>query len=122
MYCAKLTAEQVKSIRKRFAAGEYQKDLAIEFGINPSAIQKAVSGTSWAWLEKEESGRCPARPYYFALFDFWHGAKFAIPIGEEGRSPESCHRWIRIKKNEYEEMKDEYIVRTNEPGDDRGGA
>jgi hypothetical protein len=44
---AKLTESQVIEIRRRCAAGELQKDIAPEYGVNKSCIQKAASGTTW---------------------------------------------------------------------------
>jgi hypothetical protein len=43
-----LTASDVREIRRRRAAGEMQKSIAAEFGVDPSTVSKVVSGERWA--------------------------------------------------------------------------
>lgn len=50
-YYAKLTVDDVKSIRQRCASGEFQKNVALDYGINASCVQKIVSRESWSWVE-----------------------------------------------------------------------
>lgn len=45
---AKLTANQVESIRRRRSAGEKRVALAREFGVTPEMIYLIVSGKNWA--------------------------------------------------------------------------
>lgn len=45
---AKLTTEQVLSIRSRVASGEKRSELAKEFGVSWTAINKAVNGDNWS--------------------------------------------------------------------------
>ena len=47
---AKLTEEIVLECRRRYAAGESQKDLAGEFGVTGPVLSEAITGRSWAWL------------------------------------------------------------------------
>jgi hypothetical protein len=44
---AKLTANAVKQIRNRYAAGETQKSLSREFGVNQPHISRIVRNTNW---------------------------------------------------------------------------
>lgn len=44
---AKITSEQLTSIKMRVMAGEKQSKLAAEFGITTSSLSKAVSGKTW---------------------------------------------------------------------------
>lgn len=46
-FAAKLTEEQVKEIRQRWANGEQQKNLAVEFGVNAGSINQIVHGWTW---------------------------------------------------------------------------
>lgn len=46
-YAAKLTEDSVREIRRRWAAGETQADLAREFGIKQGTISNVVRGYSW---------------------------------------------------------------------------
>lgn len=48
---SKLTADQVRDIRRRRAAGERGVDLAAEYGVGPYAIRDCVSGATWGWLD-----------------------------------------------------------------------
>jgi len=48
---AKLTEREVKSIRRRYTAGELQIHLAAEFGITQGAVHKIVAGLTWGHLE-----------------------------------------------------------------------
>lgn len=43
-----LTAEQVRDLRERFAAGEYITALSLEFGISLGAASKVINGHTWA--------------------------------------------------------------------------
>jgi hypothetical protein len=43
----KLTADSVRQIRRRYAAGEKQADLALEFGVTQGSISMTVSGQKW---------------------------------------------------------------------------
>lgn len=49
---AKLTVDDVLSIRARIAGGEKGVDLAKEFGVWPSAISKAKNGRTWRELRR----------------------------------------------------------------------
>jgi len=46
-WTAKLSEGDVIEIRKRVAAGEFQKDLAREYGVDASTISNAVHGRTW---------------------------------------------------------------------------
>lgn len=48
---AKLTAEQVREIRQRHAAGETQSQLAGAFDISQTTIWEIASGRTWSWLK-----------------------------------------------------------------------
>lgn len=47
---AKLTAEIVAECKRRYAAGESQRALAAEFGVNQPAISNAIRGATWAHI------------------------------------------------------------------------
>lgn len=47
---ARLTEDQVRSIRKRYASGEMQKTLALEFMIRPSCISEIVNRKTYGWV------------------------------------------------------------------------
>lgn len=47
---AKLTAQNVVEIRKRYASGELQKALAATFRVNQSQISDVVTRTTWKHL------------------------------------------------------------------------
>jgi hypothetical protein len=48
---AKLTAEQVQTIRLRYAAGRVvQKQLAVEYGVSSGTICDALAGRTWRHL------------------------------------------------------------------------
>lgn len=47
VYCSKLTAEKIIQIRTRVRAGEMQKTLAVEFGVNHATIGDAVNRRTW---------------------------------------------------------------------------
>jgi hypothetical protein len=47
---SKLTADDVRDIRRRHAAGELQRDLAVQFGTNQANISQIVNRISWSWL------------------------------------------------------------------------
>lgn len=44
---AKLTEEQVKGIREAYAAGAFQRVLAVEYGVSQGAIQSIVTRKNW---------------------------------------------------------------------------
>jgi len=44
---AKLTAETVREIRRRRAAGEPRKAVAAAFGVSESAVKQAINGRTW---------------------------------------------------------------------------
>lgn len=46
----KLTDDDVLDIRRRWVAGERQKDLALEFGVKPPIVNQIVHRKRWAWL------------------------------------------------------------------------
>ncbi len=48
----KLTQDQAQSILHRVAAGESQKNLAHEYGVEPSTVSSLVSGRTWPELER----------------------------------------------------------------------
>lgn len=50
---AKLIPAQIQQIRKKYAAGCRQKDLAREFGVSPQNICMIVANATWKHLEKE---------------------------------------------------------------------
>lgn len=47
---ARLTATQVREIRRRAAGGETQTALASEFGVHRNTVRSALAGETWAWL------------------------------------------------------------------------
>ena len=47
----KVTETDVREIRRRCAAGESQRRVAMGYGITQSAVSLIVSGKNWAWLE-----------------------------------------------------------------------
>jgi hypothetical protein len=48
---AKLTEEDVREIRRRYAAGGVtQRALADEFGVKSETVGNAISGRTWGWL------------------------------------------------------------------------
>jgi uncharacterized protein (DUF433 family) len=55
----KLDASLAQTILDRVAGGEKQKDLAIEYGISPSAVSNLVAGKSWPNLLRNR--RTPPR-------------------------------------------------------------
>ncbi|MEC5149183.1 hypothetical protein RCH22_000984 [Cryobacterium psychrotolerans] len=44
---SRLTAANVRSIRTRYAAGDFSTVLAREFGVSPASIREATSGANW---------------------------------------------------------------------------
>jgi IS30 family transposase len=46
-YCAKLTEEDVREIRRLHSAGESYTTLALRFGVNKSGIAKVVYRETW---------------------------------------------------------------------------
>ncbi len=53
-YNAKLTEEQVISIRRRASEGESKKSLAAEFGVKLSTIYCAINGNNWKHVGKSQ--------------------------------------------------------------------
>lgn len=50
-YHSRLTADQVREIRRRYATGDvYQQTLADEYGVNPVTVSDIIRGATWAWL------------------------------------------------------------------------
>jgi hypothetical protein len=49
-WMAKLTDAGVLECRRRYAAGEVQRALAIEFGISSGAMSQVITGARWGWL------------------------------------------------------------------------
>lgn len=47
---AKLTENDVRTIRERFAAGEHGADLAREYNVTHANICRIVARKTWAWL------------------------------------------------------------------------
>lgn len=47
---AKLSADQVARIREQFATGRFRKDIAAEFGIDPTTVSRIGAGGSWRHL------------------------------------------------------------------------
>lgn len=47
VYAAKLTDAAVRTIKQRLASGEYQKDIARDFGVWQSAISAIAVGKTW---------------------------------------------------------------------------
>lgn len=58
---SKLTAEQVREIRRRKAAGESLRAIAENFGVTPSAAGRAASGDTWAKLDEPPAPKRPTR-------------------------------------------------------------
>ena len=51
---SKLTEEEVLEIRKMYAEGYTQQELADEFGVSVSQINNIVNRKNWAWLPEED--------------------------------------------------------------------
>lgn len=49
-YCSKLTTEDVKDIRIQASGGMKNKDLARQFGVDPSHISHILRGDSYFWV------------------------------------------------------------------------
>ena len=47
---ARLTEDQVREIRRRYAAGELQKDLGLCFGIRQSCVSEIVRLVTYGWV------------------------------------------------------------------------
>lgn len=61
---ARITAADVREIRERFARGESQRVLAIEFGLTKSYLGQITRGERWKHLEvrkRAEEGRLPVK-------------------------------------------------------------
>jgi hypothetical protein len=52
---SKLTASEVRDIRRRCAAGEQQKALAEEYGLNRSSVSKIIRGVNWKHIRHGET-------------------------------------------------------------------
>ena len=48
---AKLTADNVREIRHRIAAGEREKDVAPDFGISPGNVNHIIRGETWPHVD-----------------------------------------------------------------------
>lgn len=51
---SKLTEADVRNIRAR-AKTELQRDIAADYGVQPSQVSRIVRGAQWAWLEDREA-------------------------------------------------------------------
>lgn len=51
LVATKMTEEKVRDIKERVRSGERQKDVAAEYGIDPSHVSKMVSGKAWSWVK-----------------------------------------------------------------------
>lgn len=49
-HAAKLTKDQVISIRRQFASGVSQRTLGARFGVSPSYVHRITSRQKWKWL------------------------------------------------------------------------
>jgi HNH endonuclease len=48
----KLTVEQVRYVRQKYAeGGVLQREIAAELGVHPATILRILNGTRWAWLK-----------------------------------------------------------------------
>ena len=47
----KLKANDVRTIRRRVAAGEMKTDVAEDYGVCVQAVSHIISGRNWAWLQ-----------------------------------------------------------------------
>jgi hypothetical protein len=47
----KLTEDDVREIRKRLDAGEYQHVIGSDYGISQMSVSYIKQGTNWGWLE-----------------------------------------------------------------------
>ena len=45
-----LTADQVVLIKRRISAGDFQKDIARDFNIDPSSVSNIKTRRYWSWL------------------------------------------------------------------------
>lgn len=63
----KLSATTAQAILDRVAAGEPQKNLAVEFEVSPSAISNLVAGKSWPSLARPAKAPPPR-----------HGSKLTV--------------------------------------------
>lgn len=57
-----LTEDRVRNARVRVANGETCKDIAKEFGIHPSALNRAVRGEHWRHVTPFGVTPCPQKP------------------------------------------------------------
>ena len=48
---AKLTEDQVREIRAKYASGALQKSLAEEYGVTQRTISYIITRKNWVWLE-----------------------------------------------------------------------
>jgi hypothetical protein len=48
---SKLTADQVRAIRGRLAAGETHREIAAAFGVSQPCITFIATGATWGWLD-----------------------------------------------------------------------
>lgn len=60
----KVTAEDVRVIRERVAAGAVRRDLAAQYGVTPSAITSIITGRTWPKAAGPiQTGRVTKRPH-----------------------------------------------------------
>ncbi len=48
----RLSADDVREIRRRITAGEHQAELAEHFQVHQTTIHCIIAGKSWAWLDR----------------------------------------------------------------------
>lgn len=72
---AKLTMEKASEIRRRFASGESQFEIAKHYNIDRSAISRIVNGKQWA------DGPCPA----------WESVKARRALARDESQRRKCH-------------------------------
>ena len=51
---AKLTADEVRAIRKRISDGELQRQIAADYAICRTSVYDIAKRLSWAWLDSDE--------------------------------------------------------------------
>lgn len=52
---ATLTEEIVRTCRRRWAAGEGQRELAVEYGVSKPTMHKAITGKTWQHVRLQQS-------------------------------------------------------------------
>jgi transposase len=56
---ARLSEQNVITIRRRYAAGVTQRELCKVFGVSHNTIARIVHRETWGWLEDDGSGAPP---------------------------------------------------------------